>query len=130
VREWRLPNTSECKYNLGEFAYRGAVCGDKACGRGGYEQGQGFSRANEAARLQGLPGLARHGAKAPCPRLDLRLCPELRYGRCLKKGKKMGGQMGNCRVTSKNHVLVAVDQENNLLVVKGTVPGRLASTVS
>jgi large subunit ribosomal protein L3 len=35
----------------------------------------------------------------------------------------MGGQMGNCQVTSKNHVLVSVDQENNLLVVKGTVPG-------
>jgi large subunit ribosomal protein L3 len=35
----------------------------------------------------------------------------------------MGGQMGNERVTSKNHLLMSVDPENNLLVVKGTVPG-------
>jgi len=31
--------------------------------------------------------------------------------------------MGNCRVTTKNHKLVAIDEEKNLLVVKGPVPG-------
>ena len=35
----------------------------------------------------------------------------------------MGGHMGDDRVTAKNHVLVAIDVEKNLLVVKGTVPG-------
>ena len=41
----------------------------------------------------------------------------------LKKGKRMGGHMGDDRVTAKNHVLVSIDEERNLLVVKGTVPG-------
>ena len=39
------------------------------------------------------------------------------------KGMRMAGHMGNRRVTTKNHSLVAVDEENNLLVVKGAVPG-------
>jgi large subunit ribosomal protein L3 len=41
----------------------------------------------------------------------------------LKKGKRMAGHMGNVRVTSKNHALISVDAEKNLLVVKGAVPG-------
>lgn len=40
-----------------------------------------------------------------------------------KKGKKMAGQMGNVRCTSRNHRLVAVDAENHLLLVKGSLPG-------
>ena len=45
------------------------------------------------------------------------------HGGNLKKGKRMGGHMGNARVTVKNHALVSVDTEKNLLVVKGAVPG-------
>jgi len=40
-----------------------------------------------------------------------------------KKGKRMAGQMGNVRCTSRNHKLVAVDAENHLLLIKGAVPG-------
>lgn len=39
------------------------------------------------------------------------------------KGKKMPGQMGNERVTVKNLTVIESNKENNLLVVKGTVPG-------
>lgn len=39
------------------------------------------------------------------------------------KGKKMSGQMGNKRVTMQSLDVVRVDTENNLLLVKGTVPG-------
>ena len=39
------------------------------------------------------------------------------------KGKKMPGHMGCCRVTTKNHKVVAIDEEKNLLVVKGSVSG-------
>lgn len=39
------------------------------------------------------------------------------------KGKKMPGQMGNKRVTIKNLTVIQADKENNLLVVKGAVPG-------
>ncbi|HRT82909.1 MAG TPA: 50S ribosomal protein L3 [Oscillospiraceae bacterium] len=39
------------------------------------------------------------------------------------KGKKMSGQMGRERVTVKNLTVVKIDAENNLLAVKGAVPG-------
>ncbi len=40
------------------------------------------------------------------------------------KGKKMPGQMGNKKITVQNLEVVKVDAENNLLLVKGAVPGR------
>ena len=49
-------------------------------------------------------------------------------GRTLK-GKKMAGRMGNDRVTVQNLPLVVVDAENNLLAVKGSVPGAKGSIV-
>ena len=39
------------------------------------------------------------------------------------KGKKMPGQMGNKKITIQNLEVVRVDAENNLLLVKGSVPG-------
>ncbi len=39
------------------------------------------------------------------------------------KGRKLPGRMGNERVTVKNLEVVRVDQERNLLLVKGAVPG-------
>jgi len=40
------------------------------------------------------------------------------------KGRKMPGQTGRERVTVKNLKIVKIDKENNLIVVKGAVPGR------
>jgi large subunit ribosomal protein L3 len=39
------------------------------------------------------------------------------------KGVRMGGRMGNKTVTTKNIRIVKIDLENNLLFVKGTIPG-------
>ena len=39
------------------------------------------------------------------------------------KGKKMPGQMGGKKITVQNLEVVRVDAENNLLLVKGSVPG-------
>lgn len=39
------------------------------------------------------------------------------------KGKRMAGNMGNERVTITKLTVVRVDSENNLLLVKGSVPG-------
>ena len=46
------------------------------------------------------------------------------------KGKKMPGQMGNKRITIQNLEGVRVDAENNLLLVKGSVPGPKKSLVT
>jgi large subunit ribosomal protein L3 len=45
------------------------------------------------------------------------------------KGKKMAGQMGSERKTTQSLEVVRVDAENNLLLVKGAVPGATGSSV-
>lgn len=46
------------------------------------------------------------------------------------KGKHMPGQMGNVKVTVQNLEIVCVDAENNLILVKGSVPGPKKSLVT
>ena len=46
------------------------------------------------------------------------------------KGKKMPGHMGNVQVTVQNLQIVKVDAENNLLLVKGSVPGPKKSLIT
>ncbi len=45
------------------------------------------------------------------------------------KGKKLPGHMGGLTVTIQNLEIVAVDKENNVLLVKGNVPGANKSLV-
>lgn len=45
------------------------------------------------------------------------------------KGKKMAGQMGNVRNTTQSLEVVRVDLENNLLLIKGALPGATGSSV-
>ena len=40
-----------------------------------------------------------------------------------KKGVRMAGHMGMEQVTTRNHPLVKIDPENNLLLIKGALPG-------
>jgi len=40
------------------------------------------------------------------------------------KGTRMGGRMGFDRITVKNLKVVAIDKENNKLLISGAVPGR------
>ena len=45
------------------------------------------------------------------------------------KGKKMSGHMGNVRRTAQNLEVVRVDEERNLLLIKGAVPGHKGGRV-
>ena len=45
------------------------------------------------------------------------------------KGKKMAGHMGSKKVTIQNLKVVEVDEENQLLILKGSVPGKKNSTI-
>jgi len=47
-----------------------------------------------------------------------------RFPQHVMKGRKMPGRMGYDRVSVKNLKIMKVDLENNLLIVKGAVPGR------
>ena len=46
------------------------------------------------------------------------------------KGKKLPGHMGAEKNTIQNLVVVKVDAENNLIAIKGAVPGAKGSVVT
>ena len=45
------------------------------------------------------------------------------------KGMRMAGRMGSDRITQKNLKVVAVDPENNIMLIKGAVAGRRGTIV-
>ncbi|HIM61835.1 MAG TPA: 50S ribosomal protein L3 [Dehalococcoidia bacterium] len=45
------------------------------------------------------------------------------------KGLKMGGHMGNRRITAKGLEIIEIDTERNLLMIKGGIPGATNSLV-
>jgi large subunit ribosomal protein L3 len=83
----------------------------KSKGRGfaGFMKRHGFAggRASHGSMFHRAPGGI--GASA--------------YPSRVYKGTKMAGHMGNARNTVKNLRVVAVDTENNLLMIHGAVPG-------
>lgn len=52
------------------------------------------------------------------------------YPSRVPKDKHMSGQMGNKNVTALNLEVVQVDAENNLLLIKGAIPGPKGGVVS
>ena len=45
------------------------------------------------------------------------------------KGKKMAGHMGNVKVTKQNLKIIDIDLNNNLIAIKGSVPGKKNTTI-
>ena len=45
------------------------------------------------------------------------------------KGKKMAGRMGHTKVTKQNLKIIEVDNLNNILIIKGSVPGKRNSVI-
>ena len=85
----------------------------------GLTKGKGFQGAVKRWGFHGRP--ATRGAKHEERTLG---STGSRYPQRVIKGKKMPGRMGGNRKSVKNLKVVKVDKENNLLVVKGAVPGR------
>nr|YP_010952007.1 50S ribosomal protein L3 [Laurencia obtusa]WMP12946.1 50S ribosomal protein L3 [Laurencia obtusa] len=44
-------------------------------------------------------------------------------------GKRMAGQMGNKRISIKNLEIIEINQDNNTLAVKGSVPGKSGNLI-
>ncbi len=82
-------------------------------------KGRGFSGAMKRHNFHGQR--ATHGVKKCHRALGGTGCSA--YPSRVIKGTHMPGQYGNARVTVRNQKLVQVDAENNLLLVRGAVPG-------
>ncbi|MBX3359970.1 MAG: hypothetical protein KF705_00815 [Phycisphaeraceae bacterium] len=96
----------------------------------GTSKGKGFCREPEASQLQGI--MPSHGTerKHRAPGSIGSLGSNRGFGGGLKKGKKMSGHMGAERVTVRSLDVVRIVPEQNLLLVKGPIPGHNQSTVS
>lgn len=89
----------------------------------GTSKGKGFQGTMKRHNFRGLE--ASHGVKRRhrSPGSIGGHSANLGTGPKLKKGKRMAGHMGSVRTTNRSMEVVSIDTENNLLLVKGTVPG-------
>ena len=84
----------------------------------GTSKGRGFAGFVKRHHFRG--GRASHGSmfhRAPGS------IGSSAYPSRVLKGMRMAGHMGNERVTVQNLLVARIDQENNLLFVRGAVPG-------
>ncbi len=123
LREYRVENSSE--FELGasitvddfEKGQKVDVSGD-TMGRGfaGYQKRHGFSRGpmSHGSKNHRLPGSIGAGTTPG------RVYP----------GKRMAGRMGGKKVTTRALEILKIDTNHNLLIVKGSVPGKPGSLLN
>jgi large subunit ribosomal protein L3 len=105
-----------------------ALEGVKAVDVTGLTKGRGFSGAMKRHNFAGQR--ATHGVKKVHRHMGgTGALAANRGGGRMKKGKKMPGRYGHERVTIRNIDLVRVDKDNNLLLIRGAVPGPNGSYV-
>ncbi|MBQ7095973.1 MAG: 50S ribosomal protein L3 [Clostridia bacterium] len=124
LKEFRLEDTDN--YNVGDVITADAFEVGSAVDVTGISKGKGF--AGTIKRYGGHRTPMTHGG-GPVHRHAGSM------GACsspsrIFKGKKMPGHMGVVQVTVQNLDVVKVDVENNLLVVKGAIPGPKGSIVT
>ena len=122
VREFRvdaLPDDTQAGAKLTVEAFDGVQAVDVI----GTSKGKGFAGGMKRHNFGGQP--ATHGTerKHRSPGSIGGHATNRGTGPKPKKGKRMAGHLGAVRVTSRNHKLVGVDRENNLLLIQGSVPG-------
>jgi large subunit ribosomal protein L3 len=95
----------------------------------GTSKGKGFAGVMKRWHFKGM--FASHGTerKHRSPGSIGSLCSNRGFGGGLAKGKKMAGHMGAKTITCRSLDVVRIVPEENLLLVKGTVPGSARSTV-
>ena len=120
VREFRLSADEVANYNTGDqlavdIFSPGQIVDvtgtSKGRGFAGVMKRHGFKGAKESSH--GTHEYKRHAGSIGCSAYPARVV----------KGKRMPGQMGDERVTVRGLKVVAIYPEDNLLLIKGAVPG-------
>ena len=118
LREYRLAEKPE--YTVGQTLAADIFAAGEFVDVIGISRGKGF--AGTIKRWNHQRGPESHGSKNHRQTASLGARMSGGGGKVFK-GKKMPGQMGNKKITVQNLEIVRVDAENNLLLVKGSVPG-------
>jgi len=117
LREQRIENNEQ--YKVGDIIDVSVFQQGDKVKISGISKGKGFQGVVKRWGFGGRP--KTHGTKH-----ELRTPGSVGTsfpGRVIK-GRKMPGRTGSQRKTIRNLKIVKIDKENNLLVVKGAVPGR------
>jgi large subunit ribosomal protein L3 len=129
VREWRLADDKLAEVAPGDDLTVSVFADVKYVDISGTSKGKGYAGVMKRHGFGGFP--ASHGTerKHRASGSIASYGSDRGHGGNLKKGKRMAGRMGGVRVTTKNHQLVSIDEAQNLLIVKGAVPGASGSFV-
>ena len=123
IREFRTESAPELK--LGDvLTVENFKLGDKVAVTG-ISKGKGF--AGTVKRYNFNESRNTHGFKGNIRRVG---SIGSMYPQKVWKGKKMPGRMGHDQVTVKNLVVAYVDAKNNLIGLRGAVPGPKKGTVT
>lgn len=123
LREVRVDDASQ--YSCGDKVTVEAFADVKAVDVTGTSKGKGFQ--GTVKRWNFYRGPMAHGSRNQREPGSIGQCA---YPARVRKGLHMAGHMGDERVTVKNLKLVRVDAEQNLMLVKGAVPGGKDAIVS
>ena len=116
VREFKFDNAEE--YNLADVIKADIFAEGDKIDATAISKGKGFQGAIK--RFGQHRGPMAHGSKFHRHQGSNGACSSPSR---VFKGKGMPGHMGSVKVTTQNLEVVRVDAENNLLLVKGAVPG-------
>lgn len=124
LREFRVADISA--YSVGDIVKADAFAEGDKINVTGKSKGKGYAGVIKRWNFQrlkethGSGPVARHGGSMGACSTPSRVW----------KGKKMAGHLGAERVTVQNLQVVKIDAENNLIAIKGAVPGPNGGTVT
>ena len=123
VREYRLENGEEAEMEAGSEVNVSVFAETSIVDVVGTSKGKGYAGVMKRHGFGGFP--ASHGCerKHRAAGSIASFASDAGCAGNVKKGKKMAGRMGGDRVTTRNHNLISIDEEKNLIVVKGAVAG-------
>jgi large subunit ribosomal protein L3 len=119
VRELRMNDAEMAKYEIGQSLDASAFKVGDRVDVAGTSKGRGYAGVMKRHGMAG--GVASHGTHEFF-RHGGSIGTNMTPGRVLK-GKKMAGQMGNERVSVLNVRVLDIVAEDNVLLIKGTLPG-------
>ena len=123
LREFRFDDIDA--YNVGDLVKADVFAAGDKVDVTGTSKGKGYAGVIKRWNFQrlkeshGSGPVARHGGSIGSCSDPSRVDP----------GKKMAGHLGSERVTVQNLQVVKVDAENNLIAIKGAIPGPNGGTV-
>jgi large subunit ribosomal protein L3 len=123
IREMRLLDGDQPQFKQGDAITVSVFSENNFVDVIGVSKGKGFQGVMKRYKFAGMPNSHGTERKHRSPGSIAGYGTDRGHGGDIKKGKRMAGHMGHCRITSKNHRVVLVDAGRNLLAIKGSVPG-------